>query len=354
MQYLKPRQEYVDRYDRNTVEKCRWAEKAITPDSIKEHSKEKVEEAEQLRMSTAFNNLHVWMVAGEMYSRKEETISEWMRKDEERDRFQEHAKAPQGINCLTCSREMFVTHKHLETRLDKSDRMLFMYDCTLGHMPRRAFYDNGEEFKRDKPKCPKCQTAFEEEDKTTDEKFITVSTCPSCGHEEVSEIERTANKEVVDPDYEKDRARFCSEKTGQEYVNWISLSKEIGAMLDKHKDKENNKELYDEVAKIKRLKIIELEQLLAPALEAENFVRLHFKDPEITRDVVVLFTIHDAKEGREERSSCLDLQRLIKKVLEGTNWRLMSDGASYRLGMLEGRLRAYEKEEDLAKLLQAK
>jgi hypothetical protein len=123
-------------------------------------------------------------------------------------------------------------------------------------------------------------------------------------------------------------------------------------MLDKQKDKEGNKELYDEVAKIKRLKIIELEQMLAPALEAENFVRLHFKDPEIARDVVVPFTVHDTKEGREERGSCLDLQRLVKKALEGTNWRLMSDDASYRLGMLEGRLRAYEKEEDLLKLVE--
>ena len=352
--YLKSRQEYVDRYDRSTVEKCRWAEKAITPDDLKKHSKEEIEKAEQLRMSTAFNNLHVWIVAGEMYSRKEETISEWMRKDEERDRFQENTKAPQGINCLTCGREMYVTYKHLETGLDKPDRMLFMYDCTLSHMPRRAFYNDGEEFKRDKPKCPKCQTPFDEEDKTTEEKFITVSTCPNCKHKEVSEIERTVTEEKEDTDYEKDRARFCSEKTGQEYVNWINLSKEIGAILEKQKDKENNKELYDEVAKIKRLKIIELEQLLIPALETESFVRLHFKDPEITRDVVVPFTVHDTKDGREERSSCLDLQRLLKKTLGGTNWRLMSDGVSYRLGMLEGRLRAYEKEEDLLKLVREK
>lgn len=46
------------------------------------------------------------------------------------------------------------------------------------------------------------------------------------------------------------------------------------------------------------------------------------------------------------------IQKLIKKVLADTNWRLMSEGARYRLGMLEGRLRAYEREEDLLKLVE--
>ena len=54
------------------------------------------------------------------------------------------------------------------------------------------------------------------------------------------------------------------------------------------------------------------------------------------------------------QNSIQDLKRLLKKTLEDTNWRLMSEGITYRLGMLEGRLRAYEKEEDLVKLIQNK
>lgn len=34
-----------------------------------------------------------------------------------------------------------------------------------------------------------------------------------------------------------------------------------------------------------------------------------------------------------------------------TNWRLMTDGISYRTGILTGRLRAYETEEDLLRLV---
>ncbi|HET7320221.1 MAG TPA: hypothetical protein VFI84_01380, partial [Candidatus Saccharimonadales bacterium] len=45
------------------------------------------------------------------------------------------------------------------------------------------------------------------------------------------------------------------------------------------------------------------------------------------------------------------LKKTIQKALTDTNWRLMSDGISYRLGYLNGRLRAYEKEEDLVELV---
>ena len=56
----------------------------------------------------------------------------------------------------------------------------------------------------------------------------------------------------------------------------------------------------------------------------------------------------------DERESSSDLKKLIKKRLKGTNWRLMTDGVSYRLGMLSGRLRGYEQEEGLVKLVRTK
>jgi hypothetical protein len=48
------------------------------------------------------------------------------------------------------------------------------------------------------------------------------------------------------------------------------------------------------------------------------------------------------------------LKKLIKGVLEDTNWRLMSDGVQYRLGILTGRLKAYEREEDLTTIISNK
>ncbi len=351
MKYLKDLQEYIDRYDKVTVKRCRWAEKTITADFVKKHMDKGKTEEELVRSAVAFNKLHLYFMMGEMYSKKEGTIKKWMKEDEDRDRFFENAEAPKDVKCWTCSRDMFVTHKHLETHLDKPDRVMFMYDCTLGHLPRRAVYDNGEEWEYGKPVCLKCNAEVERIDEDTDEMWKSTSTCSKCGHVEVSEIKKAVEKEEIDPDYGKDRARFCSEKDGMKYVEWMRTAHELTEVLKKQKEKEKNKEVYDEMAKIKRLKIIELEQLLAPVLEKADYTKLHFKDPEITRDVVVPFTVHDIRQGREDRSSCHDLQKLIKKTLEGTNWRLMTDGVRYRLGMLEGRLKAYEKEDDLIKLI---
>ena len=137
--------------------------------------------------------------------------------------------------------------------------------------------------------------------------------------------------------------KWCQEKP-LEVEQFINLTKSIEERI-------KNKELYDKVAKIRRLTVIELEKLLAPALEKGNYIHLQLANPEIDRNVIVPFTVQDSKSGRESPTSEYDLKRLLKKALEDTNWRLMSDGVSYRLGILSGRLKGYESEEDLLKLV---
>ncbi len=119
--------------------------------------------------------------------------------------------------------------------------------------------------------------------------------------------------------------------------------------MDEIKKKDQNKELYEKVAKVRKLKIIEVEQLLMPILAKDGFVKFQMKDPDIAKDVVVPFTVHDGKAGREERESCRGLKQVIKDALVDTNWRLMGE-LQYRLGMLEGRLKAYEREDDLMEI----
>jgi hypothetical protein len=68
------------------------------------------------------------------------------------------------------------------------------------------------------------------------------------------------------------------------------------------------------------------------------------------KDLILPFTTHDANPERIDLASTHDLQKIIKKAIDDTNWRLMSDGISYRMGILSGRLRAYEREEDLLEL----
>lgn len=112
--------------------------------------------------------------------------------------------------------------------------------------------------------------------------------------------------------------------------------------------------MYDKVAKIKRLKISELEKILADPIQKQHYSKFQLGKPELGKYVIVEFNAEDNDPKRQEYDAKHDLQKAINKSLSDTNWRLMSDGISYRVGFLTGRLRCYETEEDLVKLLQAK
>tara|TARA_R100000655_G_scaffold69995_1_gene108205 strand:+ start:117 stop:374 length:258 start_codon:yes stop_codon:yes gene_type:complete len=75
-------------------------------------------------------------------------------------------------------------------------------------------------------------------------------------------------------------------------------------------------------------------------------MEFHLDKPEMGRDVYVGFSCLDSKSDRND----YDSRKTLKSALEDTNWRLMSDGISYRLVYLNGRVKAHESEEDLKKL----
>ncbi len=103
--------------------------------------------------------------------------------------------------------------------------------------------------------------------------------------------------------------------------------------------------------KIKKLTFVQLKNLLSPILEKAHYINLEFDNPDIGKDVQFVFTVNDSNDTRQELASEADLKKLIKKTLEDTNWRLMSEGIRYKLGILTGRLRGFENEEDLLELV---
>ena len=128
----------------------------------------------------------------------------------------------------------------------------------------------------------------------------------------------------------------------------------MAKMVDDWKEKEKHKEDYEAVKKIQKLTVIDLEKVFTPIIETAGYVKLQFGTPDMGKDLFLPFSLHDAKTGRSDYDSSHTLQKLIKEAMVGTNWRLMTDGISYRLGILTGRLRAYEREEDLLELVRSK
>ena len=120
---------------------------------------------------------------------------------------------------------------------------------------------------------------------------------------------------------------------------------------DKYKEKDKNKEKYKKVEKLEKLTFIQLKNKISSILEEKGFVCLDFDKPEIDKDIKIDFTVQDSKDERKPMESEADLKSILKKTLKETNWRLINNNVYCRLGILSGRLRGYEKEEDLLKLV---
>ncbi len=110
---------------------------------------------------------------------------------------------------------------------------------------------------------------------------------------------------------------------------------------------------FQKSKQLKKLTFANLEKLLESALEKRAFKGLNFGKPELGKYVIVEFSVNDAKDGRQEYDSQKALKKLVKDTLAETNWRLMSDSIQYRLGILIGRLKAYEREEELLELVKS-
>jgi len=291
------------------------------------------------------------------YENKEKTVNEWMESGRRKDELYENAVSPRDVRCLHCSNLISLKSKILYNHTDEDDRVLFMYTCPNKCLPNRAFYDNGEEYQSKPNLCPKCNSYLKrEQERVEGKKIITTDICHECDYKNIDEYELSSEKEEKpDLNYERDKERFCL--SGQRLADNLEERRRhqgIGELVNSWKEKEEHKEDYDAVDNLKKLTITQLEEVIKDASEKEGYVNLRFENPDMGKDMVVPFLINDSKPDRKDRSSSLELQRIIKNTLQDTNWRLMSDGISYRLGILTGRLRAYEHEEDLLKLIRKK
>ncbi len=153
---------------------------------------------------------------------------------------------------------------------------------------------------------------------------------------------------------EKHRKEYClSNKEGIEYVETLEALEVGHEVYEEEKQKYDDK-AYQVAVNLKRLKVLEVEKLLSEKLEKETYVKFTLDKPDMGRFVTIPFSVLDANSTRRQNISEDTLKKLIKNILEDTNWRLMSDGIHYRLGYLSGTLKAYEQEEDLLELSGAK
>ncbi len=360
MRHRKDREYYENFYDKLTVHFARNDMDSFF--RLRDELKKKLPKKEFEAQSTLFwldklcDMLVMWP-CGERWEKRGREIDSMMLADGNKDRQLENARLRQEPVCKHCGKiGLRITSKYLMHRngysQDVPEEVLFMLDCPACEK-RSSYWESGESFERQSTLCPKCQSEMKERDSRKGKIITTTYTCSKCKHSYKTALDLRSKPEEPDPDFEKHKAIFCFDnKTGLEYLQRRNNWKAFQEMMDREKEKEQNEALYGLVAKIKRLKIAELIELMEKELKKVEFIEVRFEKPEIGKDVIVSFSCLDGDSKRSAYDSEKILKRTVKKTLHPTNWRLMTEGVSYRLGYLTGRVRAYENEEDLVRLIE--
>lgn len=360
--HLKERKFYEDIYDKHTVEGGRHGMESYDNFFTEFEKKLPKDDTIDRPGNALLLNVFYMSVVGDnlirRYNERDQYITDWMAKDGAKDAQIASARLSEEPYCHHCGKQGLriidksLMHRKEDHKYDDPEEVLIMLSCP--HCEKNsAFWEDGTAWKVKPTVCPKCQS--EVTHKTTkSNKYITITyTCTSCDHVFKEKLDISTKKEEVDPDFEKDRIHYCLlDKEFRDKLFEIQRGlKQMAEFGKEMKEKEDNKHIYDAMKELKKPKIAELIPLLSPSLEKAGYIELHLDKPEMGKDVYIGFSCLDSKSDRVDYDSRKKLKKLVDEALEDTNWRLMSDGISYRLGYLNGRLRAYEREEDIKNLV---
>ncbi len=379
--YLKTREYYENLYDEMTVRDCRFFEQSFLDDyphvemiefrsteeertmevDLNKKEKEKKEDVElsdeekEFRTRYAITRLTLHYKSAERAMHRKQTVDDWIQKDTLKDEkrvqiWEAHQENPRK-RCRKCGDLMKCFDKDFHDTSDKADRILFMYECIDTNCKHReAEFENGEIWKREKPKCPNCNTTLEESEKRLKTKIKYSSKCPKCDFKDVWELDlnkkskqQTKAQIQEKKDMERDKLRFCySEKDCAQFKDDHDRIKRFNQSVAREKELEKTGESYQQVKELEKLTLLEAQKRIKEGLKGKKFLKLKFGEPDMGRDVVFEFKTYEGNSDRRESKATKELKNIIVKTLDQTNWKLMSDGISGRLGIYSGRIRSIE------------
>ncbi|WP_106531511.1 hypothetical protein [Chitinophaga niastensis] len=340
--YRKPDKFYTDRYDRFTIQELKMLE-AKESTELQEvtdsHDRCKIE-IQHCMDFKSFKNTAISRARN-----REATIREWMTADEHQDRLVATHPLPTNITCDSCGAPMRFCLHFFDV---ESIPLLFVFECPASHAPRKVIYPNGREFFFPWPTCGQCGYEVTRESYKENDVLYTTTTCPMCGSVKNDELNLNAIQRPELPVTEDDRQKYClSFFNGRTFYEDLEALANLFDSIEEEQKEQLLKEHY-EVDKIEKLTIPALENRLQKAIESTGFIKFFFAQPEMKTWAVVPFNIQDPTD-RNDKKSIKAATICIQQSLYLTNWRLVG-GIDYRLGCLTGKLKAYEREEDLIKL----
>jgi len=313
-------------------------------------------EQEANRMYNMFHYFQVEWLAAERWQNRSAAIQTHMDEDEAKDRRLSEARLSSEPTCQHCGETgLRIISKDLVSRDDnyENEEVLFILQCVTCNK-RTAVWPDGALWARRAILCPKCTTGMTETSKRVKNVITDTYTCPNCRYtyKEKLDLSPSKKQEKPDPYWERDSARFLlTDEEGKKHIEAKRNLEQLSHLVNDMKEREANKNIYNAIASIQKVKIGQLNGILAPVIEKAGYTEPTFDKPEIGIDVFISFSCLDSDAERAEYDSRKVLEKTIKHALEGTNWRLMTSGVTYRLGYLSGKLRAYEREDDLKKII---
>ncbi|MFH1792698.1 MAG: hypothetical protein ABH819_03640 [Patescibacteria group bacterium] len=357
MQYLHDEQHYTNQYDLLTIKDCLRSIEFFRKSYQEKKANKSLSDKDKLRAFDTALNISLYTQKGEEYRRKQETIRKWMDRDQRLQEKYDSTESPLGIICPQCGASMNPTIKHIDDITADDPKMLFFFECS-DCKKKKLVYENGQERTFKPTLCSKCKTPVKVTHSKKGKVITWIYTCPSCHFTEkdIDDFE-SRDKEWKQQEkhdrllLEKYRSEFClSEEEGQKYIAGIEQMKQAMEFFKQQEIKQKDP-VYQQVRKLKKVSVVELENKLRKTLEKEKFITLVFDKPELEKFVIVPFNVQDSDTKRKEYDSRAQLKKLIIKTLEGSNWKLMSEGITYRLGYLSGKLKGYEQEDDLVEVI---
>jgi len=367
--FLHDKSFYEDIYDKTTIEHCRSGETMVNKVFSEMEKKVSCSEIKKHHAGWYFQYSAIYfqsveLIAAGRFTERQKIIDGWIERDRKQEERLESAEIIKMPYCRYCGKNMALISKDYMSRgkniiNNKSeDDILFMFECRYCNK-RAAYWQDSIEWEKPKTYCEKCNGIMNEKESEDKPKvFTTTYTCQDCGYKNINTIDLNKSRNDVkpaDPLYELDYKRFIfDEGMVNKCLEKVKQFDRILNLYIKPVDQTENVHAQDQAKKIKRLKIAELISVLCPVIVKADYSDFKIGEPQMGHEVIINFNCLDAKSDREENDSKKELQKIIQRILKDTNWRLMSDEISYRLGYLSGRLRAYEKEEDIMKLIDVK
>jgi len=333
--YLRPYEDYLADYDRETICQLKELEQTLLTDEKKAELgdfNDPESSAYQVFLS----------IAVKRDRDRFDFVDKLIEQANTMDLLVERTKRP-VVYCQVCGKVM---REDGHTFRNDNRDIVFFFQCPAGH-PKRLVYPDGKREITFKPKrCANCGGAVSSATEETEFQLNFIDTCTRCCH-----VEHMAMAmEKPEPINELERKKYCIDFAGkktrlEELAGFLEIVERI---MEPSEQEDGSTPKAKPVIKLEQVSIPEIEARVMACLEKSSYIKVVFQVPQPEKQVLIDFTFQDPTK-RPESTSLRLFRKQVNELLSKTNWRLAKN-ADYRMGMLSAQLIGYDKKEDLSKL----